>query len=655
MSVISSEFLPRANFCTKASWYLRSSWDKVSQIAQSALGKVAISIGAELVGATLGKMIGEGIAHRVTKPLLGDDSTIASLCELVSGVSVAIGFGYVGLRASQCSIELDSYAVASTRYEMARLSFDAIVAAPQSLIPWICLSPVRFLAATLCKTVAYHADKVGELASEIIHKRRQPGKALFDKIISQVCKNYCITKVGELKDAVTKHAQGYMDPPPLLSIFLSFVFPQFKAGLGGIWAISLASKVPAVEKRIRPIVEILREQLELDKKISEHEEKINSAIDNLSSRATFYTTVIICSLHEFIKKIEKSEKIHKALSNHRNSSVINEAEHQKSLKKALHEELGISWVLSIADQLFTKPFEDIVSPWISEIQKKEVEWVGTNLLSKKTISEYQKQAPIFIQTFLLYTLENISSFRTPLTPLQQHNFFQDINYLFFKIYVEKITGIRISEGLKGISQSLFTSLYKTERFLSPSDQMSGVYGTAINKEDYFPVILRDEKCDFEEDMVQLTNPEALLEQYFYDKSPPPQSSSLPVASVANPPPPLLEEVKEDGQHEIKEFKSSQGEVMFGANSQSDDEFEKIEESDGVTSISNVPKGPTILNATVDFVNNYLPKNWHPSLPYSFNRMSNPSHLDFNNGMNLKLAASINHGKSKKKGGLKPIN
>jgi hypothetical protein len=262
----------------------------------------------------------------------------------------------------------------------------------------------------------------------------------------------------------------------------------------------------------------------LQKNFHTQEKNLESVIESISTGASTCTTVLIRALREYLRIIRGSIEIQKAQQRYKEASSKKEkADALQKLHQVLGEKLELSsWLLKAAGEIFTKPIESLVDPLLEEFKKKEKEWLGLSFLKEENIAKFKAFIPIHIQHFILFAISNCYQLTHALTPQDECEFYQDLNYLFFTVYSSAVGDYLVVKKAQAISNFAILSIFKLQKrftnFLTLSQQQSSLFGEVKFKDDYAPPIpLPEKKCSFEEDSVVVENKEKKKAEEIYQK------------------------------------------------------------------------------------------------------------------------------------------
>jgi hypothetical protein len=495
--------------------------ERATQFTKSLLGKIAVCIGAEIVGAQIGELAGRVIAGEVASEigerifpyialnalvvggatstyfLAKKTSDTALICfvlispvpavlamnlsseqlsnvgassgrafgEQIGAIAGTILGGFGGLLLAGSPTVLwnaedshNSYSVSMIRFLAMGIAFDACITTPTTpIITPLLLIPRQGIRA-VAQTLAYNSAIFLPCAMQCIKGHRVPGKILTPFFL-QIIVNKLNGSSGSNKN------QEYTAKKLYIKIFSPFVI---------------------LSRIIRKGIKIGIEQ---------------SAVPRIETAANLFVNITLKSFHYYVQLLQNSESVRVAQTEFKNS-FHNPDQRERSriiLVEAIDTLLKSNWPYSenIAQSIVESLLKDrgvklLISELIDKIQVLEVELVGFSLLSENKATYLKEIVDIHLQHYLVYLLLNYAQLSEELTPAEEEEIILDLNNFIIGGYAEHAIPPFMADAArqminKGL-QFIFNAKKLIQRVAQKSEQRThlSVQDESQIVEEYFP-------------------------------------------------------------------------------------------------------------------------------------------------------------------------
>lgn len=436
--------------------------EKVKPFGKSILGRIAACIVAETAGGLVGSAVGGVVVGGVCQRL----GPIVLACGTVAGVKYSlsenrkdlmvlaaaaaifqtavfsqeqqqdgllivgelagkalglISGGYIGLRLAGSEIKLvdrvtlpDSYVVKMVKYLGVGLVFDLVVV--KAAVPYLApfVNIPRHLVKAICQTAAYNSQFLVPVIKKSFRERKLV--PTLPLTLKMICNRYCLDNSFQIANRLTSLSSLRMLPTILEK---------------GLTLLNRTAFLP----------------------------QIQASVEFLGRNSDMIANITMRSLHEYmlvLKRVDPNE-----------------------LKASLKREIPGAAIVS---PIFDAAMKGTVKGWadslVDSIREMELELTGYEFQTEGERNALKLTLTIYLKYYMIFTLLNCKNFAHELTPMEERDFFSDLNDAFFSIYTHPSSPHRLALGLKKISAFAISCVHKLQHFIEQSEQSSGVFNQA---------------------------------------------------------------------------------------------------------------------------------------------------------------------------------
>jgi hypothetical protein len=362
-----------------------------------------------------------------------------------SAIGTILG-GYAGLKLAGSRIDLidrvtptDSYTVNMIKHQAVEEVFEAVIV--KSSLPYV--SPIfnlpRYVVKAILKTSGYNS----QFLVPVIRKSFQERKLVptVPLILKMLTNRYCVDNSSHLAAKVTKLLSLKMLPTILQK---------------GMDLLSQTALLP----------------------------QIKASIEFLGKNTDILANVTMRSLLKYVEVVKRID--------------------HKNLKAALKEAIPFSTLVS---PVFDLPMKEKIRGWansiVDSIREMEVELTGYQLLTDPEIEALRFTLTVHLKYYVIYTLLNCNNLTDALSPIEERDFFNDLNNAFFAIYTHESRPNRVAQALRKTTGLAIDGIHKLRRFIEQAEQNTGVFHPAVIIQDFHPQPLKPAAKPLFDDAVEM--------------------------------------------------------------------------------------------------------------------------------------------------------
>ena len=175
------------------------------------------------------------------------------------------------------------------------------------------------------------------------------------------------------------------------------------------------------------------------------------------------------------------------MRSHHEYMLVLKKVYPKALKASLKREIpGAAIVSPIFDAAMRGTVKGWADSLIDSIREMEVELTGYEFQTETERNALKQTLTIYLKYYVIFTLLNCKNFSHELAPMEERDFFSDLNDAFFSIYTQPSSPHRLAQGLQKVSAFAISSVHKLQHFIEQSEQSSGVFRQAVIIEGFHP-------------------------------------------------------------------------------------------------------------------------------------------------------------------------
>jgi hypothetical protein len=195
--------------------------------------------------------------------------------------------------------------------------------------------------------------------------------------------------------------------------------------------------------------------------------QIQSSVEFLGSHADVIANITMRSFHEYMKVLKRVDP--------------------KDLKASLKKEIpGAATVSPVFDLAMKETVTGWADSLIENVREMEIELTGYELQTENERAALKFTLTVYLKYYVIFTLLNCNRFTTELSPMEERDFFTDLNDAFFSIYTHETRPNRLAQGLKKVTAFAIDSIHKVQRFIEQAEHNSGVIKQAVVVENFHP-------------------------------------------------------------------------------------------------------------------------------------------------------------------------
>jgi len=453
-----------SRFCTDQ--VLASLIEKVRPLGKSILGKIAKNAAAETACGIAGSVVGEfviggacqqlgpvviaagalaacGYAFMKKKPLVGVVLLGAvSQCSYEQqkaagfvvgqwvgrGVGTILG-GYAGLKIVGSKVNLidrvtptDSYSVGMTKFILIGEIFDAAIVKASFPYAAIVVNIPRHLVKTVFQMGGYNSQMVVPYVRSCFRAKKLVQP--LPTTLKMICNRYCIANSFQIASKLTA----------LTSLKILPMIVEKGLALFG-------------KNAILP--------------------QIQGGVEFLGLHSDLFTTIAMRSLHQYMEMLKK----------------VDHNDLEASLKKEI---FGAAAVSPVFDLALKSNIVDWANSMIESIRELEVALTGYLLLSEEAAEPLKQTLANHLKYYFIYTLLNCNKLTNELSPIEERDFFSDLNHAFFTIYTHPSNPSRIAQGLEKTTAFAIHCIHKLQRFIEQEEHNAMFVGQVHFIDEYVP-------------------------------------------------------------------------------------------------------------------------------------------------------------------------